>query len=80
MVVSLRIGDKALVVLCEDLLNTLIALSDESLFVLRNDDVLQTESETTLECHVVTEVLDLVQELSGVGKATHLDHIGDDRA
>ena len=47
---------------------------------LPDDDIPQVERQTTLEGHVVTEVLDPVEEVGCLGNTTHLDYVTDDIA
>ena len=79
LVVTLVVGDEAHGVVHLDALDILVALLDEAVLLRRNEDVAQVEGDAGAEGLVVTEVLDVVQELGGTGDARGLDDRGTGR-
>ena len=80
LVVTLVVGDEAHVVVGRDLLHFVVSLLDDAVLFGRDKHVGQVERQATLEGHVITEVLDVVEELCRTGHAAGLDHVADDVA
>ena len=78
LVVTLVVGHLTEVIALGDSLDFCITFGDKVSTLLRNKDVVEVETQTALECHVVTEVLDVVEELSRTGYTAGLDNLGDD--
>ena len=80
LVITLVVGNETHIIVSHDLLNLLISLLNQRVFFSRNKHIGQVERQTTLKCHIVTQVLDIIQELSGTSYATSLDYPTDDVA
>ena len=78
LVVTLGVGDETHRVVGKHLFNLSITVVNELFLFGRNNDVAKVERKTTLECHLVSEVLDIVEELSRAGNTTGLDNAADD--
>ncbi len=63
LVVTFVIGDKAHRIVVEHFLYLLVTLADIFFFFFRDKHVAEVERQTTLECHCITKVLDVVEEL-----------------
>ena len=57
-----------------------MTFGDVFLLLLRDDHIAEVEAQAALEGHLVTEVLDVVEELRGTGHTAGLDHATDDVA
>ena len=79
-VIPAEIYDEAHVVVVGNLLNLLVTLLNEFCLLLRDDDIIEVERQTSQISHTVTEVLDTVEELTGLSETYVVDHIGDDVA
>ena len=77
LVITFVVGDESHVVVSHDLLYIIITLLHQLFFLWRNQYVSQIEGQTTLEGHVITQVLDVVQELSRTGNTTTFDYLTD---
>ena len=80
LVVALVVGDEAHGVVVEHFLHLLVAFANIFLFFLGDNHIAQVEGKAALECHVVTEVLDVVEELCRTRNTAFLDNLGDDVA
>ena len=80
LVVTLVVGDEAHVVVVSNLTDLLVTFLNESGLLLRDDDVIEVERQTGEVSHAVTQVLDTIEELAGLGETDILDHISDDVA
>ena len=78
LVVTLIVRHQTEVITLGDCLHLGIALGDKVGTLLRNKDIVEVEAQATLECHVVTKVLDIVEELSRTSHTAGLDNLGDD--
>ncbi len=78
LVVTLVVGDEAHRVVVEHFVDLLVTLAHILLFLCGNEHVAEVERQTALECHVVTEVLDVVKELGRAGNTAIFDYLGDD--
>ena len=63
LVVTLVVGDEAHRVVVEHLVDLLVTLAYIFLLLGRDKHVAKVERQTALEGHVVTQVLDIVEEL-----------------
>ena len=80
LLVAFLIGDKTHLEVVHDFCHLSISFVD-NLFLLRRDEhVAEVEGQTAAECHVVAEVLDVVEELCRAGDTALLDDDGDDVA
>ncbi len=80
LVVALVVGNEAHVVVVGNLLHLLVTLADELCLLLGDDDVIEVERQAGQVGHAVTQVLDAVEELAGLGEAHVLDDVGNDVA
>ena len=80
LVVALVVGNETHVVVVHNLLNLGITFGYQRLLFRRNEHVAQVERQTALEGHVVTQVLDVVEELGRTGYTAYLNNPTDDVA
>ena len=80
LIVTLVVGDETHVIVIDYLLYFIITFLYQCFLLFRDDDITQVERQTTLEGHVVTEVLDSVEEVGCLGNTAHLDYVTDDVA
>ena len=80
LIVTLVVGDESHVIVISNLTNLLITLLDQVGLLLRNDDIVEVERQTSQICHAVTEVLDTIEELTCLSETYILDYIGDNVA
>ncbi len=80
LVVSVVTGDETHRVVVEHLLDLRVTFGHVLGLLLRDDDVTEVEAQTAAECHAVTEVLDVVEELCRTGYTASLDDVADDAA
>ena len=73
LVVTLVIGDEAHVIVVGNLTNLLVTLGNEFSLLLRDDDVIEVERQTSLVSHTVTKVLDTIEEFASLGETDILD-------
>ena len=78
LTITLIVTDETVDVVEVELIDGRITLGYELLTLLRNDDIIEVEGQTTLEGAVVTEVLDVVEEFRCASHTAGLDDIGDD--
>ena len=78
LIVAFVVGDEAHRVVVEDFLHLLVAFLDILFLFGRNKHVAEVERQTALERHVVTEVLDVVEELCRAGNTAIFDYARDD--
>ena len=78
LVVTFVICDYPHTIVSHHTLNLFITLLDKSSLFFWDDNVAKVERKTALEGHVVTEVLDIVKELSRNSYTTNLDNLTDD--
>ena len=78
LIVTLVVGDETHVVVHGDLLDFVVTLLHDFGFLLRDDDIVKVERQTTLVGHAVTQVLDTVKEVAGTGHSDAFDYAGDD--
>ena len=78
LIITLVIGNETHVIVVDYLLNFFVPLLYQRLLLFRNDDITQIERQTAFEGHLITEVLDSVEEVGGLGNTTHLDYVADD--
>lgn len=64
LVVTLVVRDQTHVIALHHLLDALVALVDERLFLLGDNHRVEVERQAALECHPVAECLDVVQKLA----------------
>ena len=77
-VVTFVVGDETHVEAVGNFFNLSIAFSHKCSLFFRHDDVAEVERQTALECHVVTHVLDVVEELGTARHTARLDYAADD--
>ena len=80
LVIAFVVGNETHAIVGHDLLYLGITLFYERLFLGGDDNVAQVERQTTTERHQITEVLDIVEELSRASHTTYLDNTADDVA
>ena len=78
LVVTLGVGDETHVIVIGDFLDFLIASRHDGLLLWRDDDIVKVEGEACHVRHVVTQVLDSVQELTSPSHTHGLDYVSDD--
>ena len=78
LVIALIVGNEAHVIVVGDLTHLVVTLLDQFCLLLRDDDIVEVERQTSQISHAVTEVLDTVEELTGLCEANVLDHVSDD--
>ena len=78
LIIAFIIGNESHVIVGHNLFDVGISLIDESLFFSRNNHIGKIERKTTLEGHLVTEVLDVIEELSRTNHTANFDNITDD--
>ena len=78
LVVTFVVGNEAHVVVGHDLLYIGITFIDKSLFLGRDNHVGQIERKAALEGHLVSEVLDVVEELGCTHNTAYFDDITND--
>jgi len=80
LVVTLVVGDESHRIVVHHFLNLLVTFSYKLLLFRRNEHIPEVERQSALECHVVSEVLDVVKELSRTGHTASVDNLTDDVA
>ena len=80
LVVTFVVGDETHRVVVHHFLHLSVTLLDDGFLFRRDDDVTEVERQTATEGHVVTHVLDVVEELGGAGDTAFLDDLADDGA
>ena len=80
LVVTLVVGNETHVVVLGNLLNLGITLLHQVFLRLRDNDIVEVERQTSLVSHAVTEVLDTIEELTGLSETNVLDDVGNDVA
>ena len=80
LVVTFVVGDKTHAVAVEHLFHLSVTVGNQSLFLLGNDDGVEIERQTALERHLITEVLDVVEELGRTCGTRTFHHHTDDVA
>ena len=78
LVVTLGVGDETHIIIVGDFLNFLLAFLYDAILLLWDDDVIQVERKTGYIRHVVTQVLNTIEECTSTGHTHSLDNIGDD--
>ena len=79
LTITLIVTDETVDVVEVEFIDGRVTFGYELLTFLRNDDIIEVEGQTALESAVVTEVLDVVEELSCTSDTACLDDVGDDR-
>jgi len=80
LIVTLVVGDETHVVVHGDLLDFLVTTLNQFFFLLRNDDIVQVERQTSFEGHLITQVLDTIKEFCSTSNTDNLDDVADDVA
>ena len=78
LVVTLVVGDQTHVVVLHDGIRPVVSLLHEFLLLLGDDHGIEVERQTALECHPVSHVLDVVEEVGHLVGTGLLHHDGDD--
>ena len=78
LIVTLAVGNQTPGELFLDFTDLLVTVFDEGFLLFRNEHIFEVEGQTALEGHVVTEVLDVIQELRRTGNSGILDNQGND--
>ena len=76
LVVTLVVGDESHVIVVGNLTNLLVTLLDQVSLLLRDDDVVEVERQTSQVSHTITEVLNTIEELACLSKSDILDNVG----
>ena len=80
LIITLVISNETHVVVVHDLFHLGVTFGNQSLFFGRNEHITQIEGQTSLECHVVTQVLDIIKELSRTSHTANFNHLTDNIA
>ena len=78
LVVAFGVGDETHRIVVHHFLYVLVTFSHNFLFFGGDNHVAEVERQTAAECHVVTEVFDVVEELCRAGNTAFFDYSGDD--
>ena len=78
LIVAFVVRDEPAAIVHHDLIDSFVPFGDELSLLFGDDDVTEIEGKTSLEGHVVPEVLDIVEELCRDCHTTDLDHTTDD--
>ena len=78
LTVTLIIGNLTFVIEFGNLIHDLVTLINEGFLLLRDKNIIEVEGQTTTECTVVTQVFNIIEELSCASHTTGLDHLRDD--
>ena len=78
LVITVVIGDKTHTIVFDNTISGLVTLLDKSLLILWDNYCIEVKRQTALECHTVTEVLDVVKEHSNLVGTSLLHHYCDD--
>ena len=78
LVITFVVGNEPHVIVVHNLFNFVITFFHQRLFFRWDQNVSQVEGQTTFESHIITQILDIIQELSRTGNTTSLDHLTDD--
>ena len=80
LLVAFLVGNEAHLVVLHDFVDAFVSFGDNLFFFRRDDHVAEVEGQTTLECHAVAEVLDVVEEAGRTGDTAFLYDKRDDVA
>ena len=78
LIITFVVGNETHVIVVHDLLNFIIALFYQNILFRRDQNVSQVEGQTTLKGHIITQILNIIQELSRTGNTASLNHLTDD--
>ena len=78
LVVTLVVGDETHVIVVDYLLYFFVTFLHQRFFLFGNNNISQVERKTAFECHLITEVLDSIQEFGCFCHTTNLDYMTDD--
>ena len=78
LVVTLVVGDETHVIVVDYLLYFFVTFLYQRFLLFGNDDIAQVERKTALEGHLITEVLNSVEEFGRFCHTTNLDYVADD--
>ena len=80
LIVTFVVGNDTHIIVVDDLFHFIVTFLYERFLLFGDDDITQVEGQTALEGHVVTQVLNAVQEIGSLGHTAHLDDVADDVA
>ena len=78
LVVTLVVGNETHVIVVDYLLYFFVTFLHQRFFLFGNNNISQVERKTAFECHLITEVLDSIQEFGCFCHTTNLDYVTDD--
>ena len=78
LIVTFVVGDESHVVVHGDLFHLFVTAFHKFLFLFRDNNITQVERQATLKGHVVTQVLDAVEEVCRTSYTHTLDNVADD--
>ena len=74
LIIAFVVGDEAHCIVAEHFLHLFVALAYVFGFFFGNEHVAEVERQASLECHIVTEILDIVEELRRTRNTARFDH------
>ena len=77
LIVSFIEGDESHTVVLHNLLDGSVTFLDQLVFLIRNKHICQVERQATLKSHVVTQILDIIQEFGCCSYSADLDYATD---
>ena len=78
LVIALVVGDESHRIVVHHLLNLLITFLNDFFLFGRDDNITKVKRQTSAERHIITHVLDIVEELGRTGNTALLDNLTDD--
>ncbi|MPM05097.1 hypothetical protein SDC9_51381 [bioreactor metagenome] len=80
LVVTFVVGNESHVVKIHNFFYFGITFFHQFFFFSRNNYIIQVERQTSFESHAVTQILDIIEELSSTGNTANFDYIPNDVA
>ena len=80
LIITLVVSDESHVIVVSNLTHLFITLLDQVSLLLRDNNIIEVERQTSQISHTVTEVLDSIKEFTSLSETYVLNHIGDDVA
>jgi len=77
LVIAFVVGNESHVVKIHDFFHFGITFFNQFIFFSRDDHIIQVERQTTFESHAVTQIFDVVKELSRTGNPANFNYITD---
>ena len=78
LVVTLVISNESHVIVHHNLVNLFVTTLNKLFFLFRDNDIAQVERQTSLISHLVTQVLDSIQEFTSTSYTDSLNNIAND--